>query len=339
MKFKKENFENKIVCGDSSTIIRKIPDESVDLVITSPPYFGCREYGDDFEGLGREADPRNYVKNVVDIIHRLMPVLKKSGSLYLNVGDVYFGTKGFSRNTGKWSRKTDSQYKSHKIVVQDKAYLQHKQRLMLPERIAIALQDKGWVLRNNIIWEKPNPLPCHAKDRRLPVYENIFHFVKNKKYYYDLEKAKELNHYRDIVKCTIEPYKGHMATFPERLVAPLIEITCPKDGVVLDPFLGGGTIAKVATDLGRKYIGIELCYQYCLYTKKRVEESGGMFASDRTVEIEIRKPAPKAFTCSICQEEKKTNFKPYWGGFLKTKHLDEKRYQKEYVCRSCRLSA
>jgi len=336
MRIKKEDFVNKIVCGDSSMVLRKIYDNSIDLIITSPPYFGCREYDDDFDGLGREEDPRDYVNNIFNTINRTMRVLKESGSLYLNIGDVYFGTKGFSRNKGKWARKTDSQYKTHKIISTDGKYLQHKQRLMLPERIAIKMQDNGWVLRNNIIWEKPNPLPCHANDRRLPVYENIFHFVKSKKYYYDIDRAKELGHHRDVIQCAIEPYKEHMATFPEKLVAPLIEISCPKDGIVLDPFLGAGTTIKVASDLGRKYMGIELSYQYCLYAKKRIGDSMGMFSGGEETEILIRKQSPKFLECSICKNKKITTANSYWKRFLKLGAVDEDSFKESYICRSCK---
>lgn len=293
MRIKKENFENKIVCGDASWVLKRIPDQSIDLVVTSPPYFGCREYDSGEKGLGREEDPREYIKNVSQLINKLYPVLKDTGSLYLNIGDIYFGTKGFSRSVGKWSRRTSCHYKNHKIIHEDGKYLQHKQRLMLPERIAISLQNKGWILRNNIIWFKRNPLPCPADDRRLPVYENIFHFVKNKKYYYDAEKAKELDQYRDVICYSVEPYKNHVATFPEKIVFPLVEISCPPDGVVLDPFLGGGTTAKVAMDLHRKFIGIELSYQYCLYSKNRIAETSNMFSKTCDVEILMRKHTTK----------------------------------------------
>ena len=285
MRIKKENYENKIVYGDANWVLRKIPNESIDLVLTSPPYFGCREYDDDNSGLGREHDPNDYINNIVSTIHRIFPLLKNSGSLYLNLGDVYFGTKGFSRTTGKWVRKTSQQYKDYQIVEEDGKYLQHKQRLMLPERIAIILQNKGWILRNNIILEKLNPLPCHSKDRRLPVYENMFHFVKKQKYFFNYDRAKELNHHRDVIKYSVEPYEDHLATFPEKLISPFIETTCPENGIVLDPFLGSGTVAKVSLDLNRRFIGIELNKKYCELAKKKIEKSSGIFQSTINVNI------------------------------------------------------
>jgi len=279
MKYKKSNI---IYCGDSSAIIGKLQPNSIDLVITSPPYFGCRKYSDNEEEFGKEENPKTYIKNIVKVIHKLRKPLKETGSVYLNVGDIYFGTKGYSRCTGDYVRKASSQYENHNIVKEDGKYLQHKQRLMLPERIAIALQDKGWVLRNNIIWEKPNPMPSFSKDRRIPVYENIFHFVKNKKYFFDYDRAKELGHHRDVIRCSIEPYGNHIATFPEKLIVPFVETTSRAGDVVLDPFFGSGTVGKVAKDLNRKFVGIELNYEYCLLAKERIDKSVDMFNEEKS---------------------------------------------------------
>ena len=176
-----ENYINKIICGDSLELLKNIPDDFVDLVVTSPPYFGCRVYGN--ETIGREKNPLEYVENLVKYFNELKRVLHSEGSFYLNIGDVYFGTKGFIRNKGTYARKTDKHYKEHKIVKPDGRYLQYKQLLMLPERIAIGRQEQGWILRNKIIWEKPNPVPSFSADRRLPVYEHIFHFVKSRRNY------------------------------------------------------------------------------------------------------------------------------------------------------------
>lgn len=190
--------------------------------------------------MGREEDPQGYVKNLLKFIFKFMRVLKKEGSFYLNIGDMYFGTKGFIRNKGKYARKTDKHYKEYKIVKPNGKYLQYKQ-LLLPERIAIGMQEQGWILRNKIIWEKPNPVPSYSPDRRYPVYEHIFHFVKSRKYYFDLIKAKELKHHRDIIRNGIEPFKSHQATFPLSLIKPFIITTTKPDDIVLDPFIGSGT--------------------------------------------------------------------------------------------------
>jgi len=173
------NFLNKIHLGDSFELLKELPDESIDLIITSPPYFGCRVYGN--ETLGREENPLEYVKAIFDFTVQFKRVLKPSGSLYLNVGDVYFGTKGFSRNQGKYKRKTDHHYKDHKIVKPDGKYIQDKQLLLLPHRIAIKMQDYGWGLRNDIVWEK-----CLEEDTSIFVLKNNkYQIVKIKELYQD----------------------------------------------------------------------------------------------------------------------------------------------------------
>jgi len=255
--------------------MKELADDTVDLVVTSPPYFGCRIYDDGEEGLGREMDPRDFVDNLHEIMMEIHRVLKPTGSFYLNMGDSYYGNKGFSRNKGKYKRGTDDHYRDSEKYKEDGAYLQFKQLLMVPERLAIKMQDSGWILRNKIVWKKPNPLPAISKDRRQPIYEDIYHFVKSKKYYFDYDKSKELKCSKDIIECNIEPYKSfdgesHQATFPEKLITPLI-LTSSKEGdLVLDPFSGSGTTLAVAKKYNRCYIGYELSLKYCEIIKKRL---------------------------------------------------------------------
>lgn len=111
-----KDYLNKIIQGDTIDLTKQLPDNSINLIITSPPYFGCRVYGN--ETVGREADPRDYVKNMLKFTEEFKRVLHKEGSFYFNIGDVYFGTKGFIRNKGKYARKTDHHYKEHKIVTE-----------------------------------------------------------------------------------------------------------------------------------------------------------------------------------------------------------------------------
>jgi site-specific DNA-methyltransferase (cytosine-N4-specific) len=266
-------IKSKIINKDCLKGLEEIESNSVNLIVTSPPYFGCRQYdpNSNEKELGRESNPKDYIQNIFNVSKQLKRVLKEDGSFYFNIGDVYFGTKGFSRNKGKYERKTDHHYKEHKIAKEDGKYLQHKQLLMLPSRIAIEMQDDGWILRNSLIWEKANPIPSFSKDRRLPVYENIFHFVKSKKYYFDYDKAKELNHHRDVIKCNIEPYKNHQATFPEKLIEPLILTTSREGDVILDPFNGSGTTGAISVLHQRNYIGIELLKEYCDISKERID--------------------------------------------------------------------
>ena len=257
---------DKIIHGDALEELKRIKD--IPLIITSPPYFGCRVYGD--ETLGRESDPRDYVNNLLEYTNLIKDSLAKDGSFYLNMGDIYFGTKGFIRNKGKRARKTDGHYKDHVICKPDGKYLQYKQLLMLPERVAIGMQEQGWILRNKIVWEKPNPVPNYALDRRYPVYEHIFHFVKSQKYYFDLIKAKKLNIHRDVIRHGIEPFGNHQATFPLGLIEPLILTTSKEGDVVLDPFMGSGTVAVAAIRHRRHYLGVELNKEYIKEANNRI---------------------------------------------------------------------
>ena len=266
-----DNYINKIICGDTIKLLENVPDNSINLILTSPPYFGARIYGN--ETLGREEDPRNYIKNLLNFTLEFKRVLHKEGSFYLNVGDIYFGNKGFIRNKGRYARKTDKHYKEHKIVKPNGNYLQYKQLLMLPERIAIGMQEQGWILRNKIIWEKPNPVPSYSPDRRYPVYEHFFHFVKSRKYYFNLAKAKKLNHHRDIVRNGIEPFTTHQATFPLSLIEPFILTTSKENDVVLDPFIGSGTTAVACIKWNRHYIGFEINKEYYDYSIERVKKA------------------------------------------------------------------
>ncbi len=235
-------IKNNIFCGDVFDTIKKYPSECVDLMMTSPPYFGCRQY--DLEEnsceLGREESPVDFLENMFEVMMELKRVLKSNGSLYLNMGDVYFGTKGFSRSTGKFSRRACKHYKNHKIVKADGKYLQHKQLLLLPTRLAAMMQEEGWILRNTIIWNRLNPMPSFSEDRRIPIYEYIFHFVKSQKYYFNYDQAKKLNHHRDIITCGVEKYKKHEASFPEKMIEPFIVTTSIEGDLIMDPFMGSG---------------------------------------------------------------------------------------------------
>ena len=254
---------------DCKETISKLQDKSIDLVITSPPYFGLRKYGD--EEIGREETPALYVSNLVEIIDSLRTKLKDDGNVLLNIGDTYFGTKGFSRNTNKFKRKTDSHYKEHKICKTDGGWLQHKQLLLLPPRIAIGLQERGWLLRNTIVWEKTNAMPSYSPDRRLPCWEYWLHLVPNKKNYFNYELAKSINHHRDVFRTSVKPFGRHPASFSEEVIEPFIKCYSVEGGLVYDPFMGSGTTAIVCEKNKRKWIGSEINKEYVEISKARIE--------------------------------------------------------------------
>lgn len=263
-------YINRIIPGDAMEILPTVPADSINLIITSPPYWGLREYGN--ETLGREPDPRQYVDHMFSIMKELKRVLHSEGSLYLNLGDVYFGAKGFSAMKGQSRRKTHSHYSHHTIIKPDGKYLQNKQLLLIPTRLAQKMQDDGWLLRNDNIWFKPNACPNYSADRRLPSFEHIFHFVKSPKYYFDFQQAKELKQHRDVIIQPIQPFGEHQATFPEPLVEGLILSTSRPHDLVLDTFMGSGTVAIASLRHDRNYLGIELKPKYVELANERIEK-------------------------------------------------------------------
>jgi site-specific DNA-methyltransferase (cytosine-N4-specific) len=263
-----DDFVNMLFHEDCAETMARMPAGCVDLVITSPPYFGCRHYGG--ETLGREEHPAEYVADVVAITEMVRRVLAPTGSFYLNVGDVYFGTKGFSRNKGKYRRKTDLHYQDHHVVKPTGNWLQNKQLLLLPSRIAVEMQNNGWLLRNRIIWEKKNPLPAFAQDRRLPCHEEIFHFVKSRRYSFDYAVAKRIGSHRDVFRSIVRPFRDHPASFGEDVVEPLVLTSSQPGDFVYDPFIGSGTTAVVAKRHGRRFAGSDTNEHYVESAQRRI---------------------------------------------------------------------
>ena len=264
---------SKILNGSSLEELKKLPSNSVNLIITSPPYWKQRQYGDG--GLGEEPDPRDFINNLMPIMAELQRVLKPDGSFYLNMGDSFFNNNGFHRRTTsqeKYGRKTDHHYKGFKMTKPDGKMLQIKQLLIVPHRIAIKMEDEqGWILRNDISWVK-NAMPNMGPDRRMTTKENIFHFIKTNKtkIYFDKTHLKEYGHDKDVIYCPKESYADHQATFPIDLIVPFILSSSREGDVVLDPFLGSGTTSVASTLLGRNSIGIEISKDYCEIAKKNI---------------------------------------------------------------------
>lgn len=185
-------------------LMLQLDNNSIDFAMTSPPYWGLRDYG--VEGqLGLESHPNEYIKKIVQGFNILKKKLKKTGSFYLNMGDTYFGSGQGHKEEHFWNEdgtpKNKFAYKRESIgagIPKEKKWLklrtnwlQPKQLMLMPSRLAIAIQEDGWILRNDIIWHKPNPMPSSVKDRLNTTFEHLFHFVKNKKYYYDLDNIRE----------------------------------------------------------------------------------------------------------------------------------------------------
>lgn len=281
---------DKIFTGDALNVLASLPSQSVQTCVTSPPYFGLRDYGVKGQ-LGLEDSPHAYVANMVELFAQVRRVLRDDGTLWLNLGDSY-------ASGGKGSLKP-------------------KDLIGIPWRVALALQADGWYLRQDIIWHKPNVMPESVTDRFTKAHEYIFLLTKSKTYHFEqqyepyapgsdvryrqalragknyatkepykkntpyssnkrsLVMAGGINEQgrnkRSIWTVPTKPYKGaHCATFPTDLVEPCILAGASKNAVVLDPFLGSGTTAAVARKLGRRYIGIELNPAYVKLAKKRL---------------------------------------------------------------------
>ena len=328
----KDKYEIRV--GNNLDLLKEMPDQSVNCVVTSPPYWGLRDYGTgEWEGgdencdhvanpnatkkfgneefnkncparemtktkgyyedvcpkcgavrtdnqLGQEDTPEEFAENLVELFREIRRVLKDDGTVWLNIGDTY----GYPP----------------------------KNLVGIPWRVAFALQDDGWILRQDIIWSKPNPMPESVKDRCTKAHEYIFLFAKNKKYYFDNKSIQEDarnwgtrdrtngkytsghapilggNHAglvgkeweenpkknkRSVWTISTKPFKGaHFAVYPIKLIEPCILAGCPKDGVVLDPFSGSGTTGIVAINNGRNYIGLELNPEYAEMSLERIKD-------------------------------------------------------------------
>jgi len=172
--------------------LERIEKGSVDCVVTSPPYWGLRDYGCEGQ-IGLEPHPQEWIKKMVQVSRELRRVLKPSGSYWLNVGDTYYGgapdNKGFNERVGNKPGNKKQEVKRPNLIAKG-GYLQPKQKMLMPHRLAIALQDDGWILRNDVVWHKPSHMPSSVRDRLTCSFEFVFHFVKQRKYFYDLD-AKE----------------------------------------------------------------------------------------------------------------------------------------------------
>jgi len=270
----------KILQGSCLETLSSLEEKSVNTCVTSPPYWGLRDYGEDNQ-LGQEETPEKFVENLVNVFREVRRVLRDDGTVWLNLGDSYCGTghKGDTKDmfiSGGKARNGQSFALNNKVEG-----LKSKDLIGIPWRVAFALQADGWYLRQDIIWHKPNPMPESVKDRCTKAHEYIFLLSKSSKYYYDSEAIKygpENSNKRSVWTVTTKPYQeAHFATYPPELIKPCILAGCPEGGTVLDPFGGSGTTAQVANNLNRNAILCELNPEYVDIAKGRLHESLGMF--------------------------------------------------------------
>jgi len=308
----------QILKGDCREVLRTLPAESVHCVVTSPPYFGLRDYGIVGQ-MGLEPSPTEFVAELVGVFQEVRRVLRKDGTAWLNLGDSYASAFACARRNeiGNGSPSTDTK-RPNRLV----GGLKEKDLIGIPWRVAFALQADGWYLRQDIIWSKPNPMPESVTDRCTKAHEYLFLLSKSERYYYDADAIREPSetngktwderkamgfngnskhptsdaiqaglsipsfapnpagrNKRSVWEVTTQPYaEAHFATFPPALIEPCILAGCPKGGTVLDPFGGAGTTGLVADRLGRNAVLIELNPAYAAMAERRIRNDAGMFA-------------------------------------------------------------
>lgn len=295
--------------GDCRDLLPAMPDESVHCVVTSPPYFGLRDYGVAGQ-IGLEPTPDAFVAEMVEVFGEVRRVLRSDGTLWLNLGDSY-------ANDGKWGGSSGGKHVSalHGAsgIGRGKTVtgLKPKDLIGIPWRVAFALRADGWTLRSEIIWAKPNPMPESVTDRPTSAHEKIFLFAKSARYFYDAEAVREPDggrprgngfvrdcrlsyegrgdpeqwepgrgrNLRNVWTVATQPFgEAHFATFPPALIEPCIKAGCPVGGTVLDPFGGAGTTGLVADRLGRHAILLELNPAYAEIARRRIERDAPLLA-------------------------------------------------------------
>ena len=295
----------KVMIGDCIESMRRLPDQSVNCCVTSPPYFGLRDYGVDGQ-IGLEQTPDQYVAKLVEVFREVRRVLRDDGTLWLNIGDSYNAHPGQRKETDKAGGKQQTVRGSTAAPSRSVSGCKPKDLIGIPWMLAFALRADGWYLRQDIIWHKPNPMPESVRDRCTKAHEYIFLLSKSPKYYFDAaaieEDAKwerwgnqtenkkhtgtakhlggktlaelpirDKKNRRSVWSVATKPFKGaHFATFPPDLIEPCVLAGCPVGGTVLDPFGGSGTTAGVAVKHGRNAILCELNPDYVALVDGRV---------------------------------------------------------------------
>ena len=284
-------LESRIICADAVEGLRSLPDSSISMCVTSPPYYGLRDYGSD-QQIGTEETPAAYIERLVGVFREVRRVLREDGTLWVNIADCYAGS-----GKAVWDG------------------IKPKDMIGIPWMLAFALRADGWYLRSDIIWNKINCLPESVRDRPTKSYEHIFLLSRSPRYFFDADAIKEpiteesrkryqrgrsegskygvfsgdqsingsdygermrgqkLRNKRDIWHISTNSYRmdGHFAMFPEKLVEPCILAGSQEGGIVLDPFFGSGTTGAVAKRLGRRFIGIDLNPDYCRMAQQRID--------------------------------------------------------------------
>ena len=307
----KNNAVATVMVGDCLAALSSMPDCSVNCCVTSPPYYGLRDYGVDGQ-IGLEDSPDAYVSRLVEVFREVRRVLTDDGTLWLNIGDSYNAHPGQRKTTDKAGKKQQSLRGSQSAPSRSVDGLKPKDLIGIPWLLAFALRADGWYLRQDIIWHKPNPMPESVTDRCTKAHEYLFLLSKSDRYFYDHESVKEAatsksseteptrgkaygakmgvgrvgggmnrdggfshdgkRNRRSVWTVTPKPYKGaHFAVYPPELIEPCVLAGCPEGGTVLDPFGGSGTTGGAALKHGRNAVLCELSPDYVALMPARIE--------------------------------------------------------------------
>ena len=300
-------MRDTILFGDCKETLSAFLPKTARMCVTSPPYYGLRDYGGEDKQIGQENTPEDYIQNLVEVFRGVRDVLTDDGTLWVNIGDTYYNYRSDGNYPKQTVSKTNQDLPNFSPARGNKLKgLKSKDLIGIPWMLAFALRADGWYLRQDIIWHKPNPMPESVRDRCTKAHEYIFLLSKSKKYYYDneaikepakdwgtrdrskgkyhnegtglqphsgLEKSYPTKNKRSVWSITNKPYRGsHFAVFPPDLIEPCIKAGSQEGDCILDPFMGSGTTAMVAKSLGRDYIGCELHEDYGNLIEKRIRE-------------------------------------------------------------------
>lgn len=257
--------------GDALTVLRRLPSESVRCVVTSPPYWGLRDYGIG-DQIGLENTLPQFIHRLVAIFAEIKRVLTDDGTFWLNIGDGY--TSG---NRGWRAPDKKNPARAMDIRPDTPEGLKPKDLIGVPWRLAFALQEDGWYLRSDVVWNKPNAMPESVKDRPVRSHEYLFMLSKSERYFYNWQAVKELadggglRNRRSVWHVNTKPFAGaHFATFPPDLIRPCIQASTDPGDYVLDPFFGAGTVGLVCQEENRQYVGIEINPEYVILAAERL---------------------------------------------------------------------
>ena len=272
---KLELDDSVILEGDAIHTLQRMPSKSVRCVVTSPPYWGLRDYGISGQ-IGLESSLPQFVNRLVSVFSEIKRVLKDDGTLWLNIGDGFTsGNRGY--------RAPDKKNPARAMSVRPDTPegLKPKDLMGIPWRLAFALQDDGWYLRSDVVWNKPNAMPESVKDRPTRSHEFLFMLTKSERYYYDNEAVREpgvngkSRNKRTVWDVNTKAFSSpHFATFPTALIEPCILASTKPGDFVLDPFFGSGTVGVSSVHLGRRYVGIELNPEYVSIASDRLSTTG-----------------------------------------------------------------